>query len=298
MKFNYCLKGLKLLETSKDALLKDMSLFIKTNNMFSSLWLLDNTVHVLCRHATIFSGRDPIVIIANSCSFDYVEFIKKIPLYYDVYCFNLPGRNLNPILKEAHYSNDYCVAHLNTVISLLRITNYTLMCESFGAGLVIESIVSNHLNVNKISNLILINFEPRSIYFWTRIKISILQITTRNCWSSLLFSIFLYSRPYALDRIRAVYNFVSERKTDEFKTVDYTITNDWYDLERDIIYLSEKVRTTLVESSEIGYSNAASLSERGGKDLHVVNVNLLHETASSRTVIDFFENIYSYFTNS
>lgn len=284
MRFNYYLRGLKLLETSKDALLKEVGLFVKTNKLFSSLWFIDNTVHVLCRYATIFSGRNPIVIVANSCSFDYIEFIKKIPLYYDVYCIDLP--------KCQFYAT-----HLNTVLSLLGREKYTLFCESYGAGLIIESLIFNRLSISKISDLVLIDFEPRSIYLWTRVKILILQMTVRNRWSSLLFSAFLYSRPSVLSRIKAIYNFIPEKSnfnSFNYESVNYTTdAHSWYNLERDILHLSKKVKITLLESSQIGYSNAVTLSSKSANDFKVLNLDLLDDTTNKKTIFEFIEKMYA-----
>jgi len=295
MKLNYYLRGLKLLEVSKKALVHDIDTFMQTNKQFSSLWLLDNTVHVLCRHAYIFSGRDPIIIIANSCSFDYVDFIYKIPLWYDVYCIDLPGCTLNRGSSKAdtNNSNEYCSTQLNKIITLLGTEKYTLICETYGAGLIIESLVSKHLNIDKISRLVLINFEPQSIYFWTRMKISMLQIVMRNSWYSLFFAAFLFARPKALNRMKATYNLITKKETDELCIFNYTSSNNWYYLEGDIIHLSDEVETTLVESSQTGYSNAVSLSKRGDNKLKVSNFDLLRDAASKITVDYFLESIYT-----
>ena len=80
MRLGYFLGGVKQIETSKESLLHDIDLFVKeSNRMFCSKWLFNDTVHVLCRYATIFSNQHPIVILANTCSFDYVEFMRNIP---------------------------------------------------------------------------------------------------------------------------------------------------------------------------------------------------------------------------
>ena len=290
-KLRYSLKGVKQLETSKESVLSDINLFVKeSNRVFSSMWLFNDTVHVLCRYATIFSNRSPIVILANTCSFDYVEFMRNIPRIYDVYCIDLPTCGLNPIPISQRVDSGllFCETRLASIIlsfSPSNSTKFTIVGESYGVTLITNAITSNAIKLNRVNELILINLPKLSYgHLSSKFKICFSHFILKSSWAPWLFSAFLYPRKDVLSRIRTAFKFITDKDQPDMASV-------WassFDL-KDLFYLSGKLKITLVEDTVTGSMYASSLRQRSGNAIKSNNytLNPLDTRNSKKSVIEF-----------
>jgi hypothetical protein len=213
MKLGYFVTGTKQMETSRESVLSDIELFVQdSNQMFRSIWLFDDTVHVLCRYATIFSNRNPIVIIANTCSFDYVEFMRNVPKIYDVYCIDLPTCGLNSISQRVDSGLLLCETHLASIILSLSPSSsskFTIVGESYGATLITEAIMSDAIKLNRVEEIILINVSKLSYGCVScKFKNCFSHFVLKSSWAPWLFSAFLYPRKDVLSRIRTAFKFI------------------------------------------------------------------------------------------
>jgi hypothetical protein len=290
-KLRYSLKGVKQLETSKESVLSDIELFVKeSNRMFCSMWLFNDTVHVLCRYATIFSNRSPIVILANTCSFDYVEFMRNIPRIYDVYCIDLPTCGLNPIPISQRVNSGLllCETHLASIILSLSPSNstkFTIVGESYGVTLITKAITSEVIKLNRVNELILINLPRLSHgYLATKFKICFSHFILKSSWAPWLFAAFLYPRNDVLSRIRTAFKFITDKDQPNMASV-------WassFDL-KDLFYLSGKLKITLVEDTITGTRYASSLRQRSGNAIKSNNctLNPLNNNNNKKSVLEF-----------
>jgi len=294
MKLGYFLRGLKQLDTSKESVLKDVEKFVEeSNRMFCSRWLFNDTVHVLCRYATIFADRPPIVIIANSCSFDYIEFMKNVPKIYDVYCVDLPTYGLNPICEQ-ELSDLFCEDHLASLIYALSpsvFTKFTIVCESYGATLITKAIMSGAFKMSKVNELIFVNVSKLSSdYLSIRFKMCFSHFILRNSWAPFLFSAFLYPRKDNLNRITTAFKFINNNFPIDMKST--WMSN--FDF-KNILYLSGKLKISLIEDTVTGCNYARSLQEQSGNAIkfHYCTPNPLDNKASKKSVYEF-TNILNY----
>ena len=294
-KLKYSLRGVKQLETSKESVLRDIELFVKkSNRVFCSLWLFNDTVHVLCRYATIFSGRSPIIILANKCSFDYIEFMMNVPRIYDVYCIDLPTCGLNPTCQRDNKNNSsllFCETHLASIILSLspsHSTKFTIVGESYGVTLITNAIASDAIKLNKVNELILINL-PFNWHLSTKCKICFTHFVLKSSWAPWLFAAYLYPREEVLSRIRTAFQFITD------KDPQPNIKSRWasgFDL-KDLYYLSGKLKITLVEDTVTGANYADSLIQRSGNALKSIHytLNPLDSRNSKKSVIEFINTI-------
>lgn len=289
-KLKYSLKGVKQLGTLKKSVLNDIELFVKeSNRVFCSVWLLNDTVHVLCRYATIFSSRSPIIILANSCSFDYIEFMKNVPKIYDVFCVDLPTYGLNPVYKRDP-SDLFCENHLASVISALSpsvSSKFTIICESYGATLITNAIMSGAFKMSKVNELFLINLSTLSNKYQCipiQFKTCFSHFILRNSWSPFLFSAFLYPRTDSLNRITTVFKFISNNCPLDMRS---TWVSD-FDL-KNILYLSGKLKISLIEYTVSGCNYAKLLREQSGNAIkfHCYTSSPLDNLTSKKSVIEF-----------
>ena len=288
-KLRYSLRGVKQLETSKESVLRDVDLFVKeSNNVFRSMWLFNNTVHVLCRYATIFSNQHPIVILANTCSFDYVEFMRNIPRIYDVYCIDLPTCGLNPISQRVNSSVLFCEAHLASIILSLShssSTKFTIVGESYGVTLITRAITSDAIKLNRVNELILINLPRLSYkYLATKFKICFSHFILKSAWAPWLFSAFLYPRKDVLSRIRMAFKFILDKEQPN-------MASEWasgFDL-KDLFYLSGKLKINLVEDTVTGGRYAKTLRRQSGNAIKFdsYTLNPLDNRNTRKSVVEF-----------
>jgi len=295
-RLGYLLRGLEPLKLSKKSVTNNLELFVKeSNRVFCSLWLLNDTVHVLCRHAVIFSNRCPIIIIADTCSLDYTEFMKKVPKTYDVYCIDLPTCGLNPVVcQNPNFDSKLCCeTHLANIMSLLSpsvSTKFTVIGETYGASLITQSVTSGTIKLNKLNEIILINFLPRfplaqlSINF----KICFSHLILKSCWAPWLFSSFLYPGKDVLSQIRTAFQFITEKDQPDMRSV-------WasgFDLKQ-LLFLSEKIKITLVETTVPRASYATAFTTKSGVALkcNSYTLNPLDERNNSKSVLDFINLI-------
>jgi len=290
-KLRYSLKGVKQLETSKESVLSDIELFVKeSNRVFSSMWLFNDTVHVLCRYATIFSNRSPIVILANTCSFDYVEFMRNIPRIYDVYCIDLPTCGLNPIPISQRVNSGllFCETHLASIILSLSPSNstkFTIVGESYGVTLITKAITSNVIKLNRVNELILINLPRLSYeYLSSKFKICFSHFILKSSWAPWLFAAFLYPRKDVLSRIRTAFKFITDKDQPNMASVWASGFNL-----KDLFYLSGKLKITLVEDTITGTRYASSLRRRSGNAIKSNNyiLNPLDNNNNKKSVLEF-----------
>ena len=290
-KLRYSLKGVKQLETSKESVLSDIELFVKeSNRVFSSMWLFNDTVHVLCRYATIFSNRSPIVILANTCSFDYVEFMRNIPRIYDVYCIDLPMCGLNPIPISQRVNSGllFCETHLASIILSLSPSNstkFTIVGESYGVTLITKAITSNVIKLNRVNELILINLPRLSYeYLSSKFKICFSHFILKSSWAPWLFAAFLYPRKDVLSRIRTAFKFITDKDQPNMASVWASGFNL-----KDLFYLSGKLKITLVEDTITGTRYASSLRRRSGNAIKSNNyiLNPLDNNNNKKSVLEF-----------
>jgi len=289
MKLGYFVTGAKQMETSRESVLSDIELFVQdSNRMFRSVWLFNDTVHVLCRYATIFSNQGPIVIIANTCSFDYVEFMRNVPKIYDVYCIDLPTCGLNSVCHSVDSGLLFCETHLASIILSLSpssSTKFTIVGESYGATLITKAIMSDAIKLNRINELILINLSRLSCgYVSTKFKICFSHFILKSSWAPWLFSAFLYPRKDVLTRIRTAFKFIMNKDQPEMRS-------GWasgFELE-DLFYLSGKLKINLVEDTVTGARYAASLRQRSGNAIkfNPYTLNPLDNKNTRKSVIEF-----------
>lgn len=297
MRLGYFLRGVKQIETSKESLLNDIDLFVKeSNRMFCSKWLFNDTVHVLCRYATIFSNQHPIVIISNTCSFDYVEFMRNIPKTYDVFCIDLPTCGLNPVSQSLESSLLLCETHLASILLSLAPSSsskFTIVGESYGATLITKAVMSDTIKLNKINELILINLSKLTCgCFSTKFKICFSHFVLKSSWAPWLFSAFLYPTKDVLTRIRSAYKFIMDKGQPDMRS-------GWasgFDL-KDLFYLSGKLKINLVEDTVTGARYATTLRRKSGNAIKFdpYTLNPLDGKNTRQSVYEFTKMIDSDF---
>ena len=214
----------KPVDVSRATFIKEMAEYVRSSNGLSSKWVCGRSIHVLCRHATVFSNYPPIVIIhgTGSCSFNYAEFMQSLPNVYDVYCIDLPGWGISEdplfdldVLNRcyAYYSNVIMTAlsEIHTVSN----AKFIFVGHSFGAFILLKSIAIGYIPPNSIKSCTfaclpgLHNQPLKYPYFWGPLFISgFLESIFKQWWSRHLFSAFLYRKKSQLQTLQNMHRFI------------------------------------------------------------------------------------------
>ena len=199
----------KPLDTSRDSFLHEMKDYVSTSKGLTSAWVCNRKVHVLCRHASIFSNYPPIVIIhgTGTCSVNYAEFMLSLPKTHDVYCIDLPGWGISedpPFdLKTAEIGRCYAY-YANIIMASLsdiypaKNARFRFVGHSFGALLLTNAIALGYIPPCKIDNCVLACMP--GLYPLKTPSIGALFISGlaesifKQWWSRHLFSAFLYRK--------------------------------------------------------------------------------------------------------
>jgi len=214
----------KPVDVSRSTFIKEMSKYIRTSpNGLTSVWVCGRTVHVLCRHATVFSNYPPIVIIhgTGSCSFNYAEFMQSLPKVYDVYCIDLPGWGISedPLFDLETCSLNYSYAYYANVFmtALSEIhpdsnAKFMFVGHSMGAFLFLNSI--KYISPDKIASCTLVCMPGLHIltakyhFIGALFKFGFLESIFKQWWSRHLFSAFLYRKKTQLQTLQNMHRFI------------------------------------------------------------------------------------------
>lgn len=201
----------KPLDTSRDSFLHEMKDYVIATKGLTSAWVCNRKVHVLCRHATVFSNYPPIVIIhgTGTCSVNYSEFMQSVPKTHDVYCIDLPGWGVSedpPFdLKTAEVGRCYAY-YANIIMASLsdiypaKNARFRFVGHSFGALLLTKAIALGYIPPYKIDNCVLTCMPGLYLYPLKTPSIGVLFISGlaesifKQWWSRHLFSAFLYRK--------------------------------------------------------------------------------------------------------
>jgi len=212
---------------SRDSFTKQITKYVdSTNGMFSSKWVCNQKIHVLCKVSTTRSALPPIVILhgTGSCSFNFCEFMKTFPETHDVYCIDLPGWGIseNPLfdfdwLKPNEVFKYYGKIITQTLAELGNSfdTKYTLVGHSFGSIILLKSIKLGFIPSSLIEKCILcclpglIPLTSKYAYLWGTIFITgWLESMTKQFWSPYLFRAFLFSDADPLSILKTTYRYI------------------------------------------------------------------------------------------
>lgn len=217
-------------DTSHTGFKKNMSSYLHRecyNDGFTSMRVLGGRVHILCRYSSIFSGDPPIFIIpsVSKCSIDYMNFMKSIPMYRDVFCIDLPGWGISEPLPNVDLCNDSLpcifksyatmIYKVMTEICPIQSQKFTLIGDAFGAYLLTHAFSSGIIPANKINKFILC--EPPGLSKDTLrqpylrgfpMKIGLLNVLTNLSWLKHLCSAFLCKRALTLETILFLRHFI------------------------------------------------------------------------------------------
>lgn len=222
--------------TSRKAYVKHMSDYLRRECLgdgFTSEWVLrgsTNSVHVLCRYSTIFSGEPPIFIIpsGNKCALDYMEFIKTIPKYHDVFCIDLPGWGTSEPLQNVDLCNDELPLIFKSYATMLHKTmteicpirgqTFTLIGDAFGAYLLVQALSSGIIPPHIVRKCILCELPGisadtlRQPYLrGIAIKIGLLNVLNNSWFFKRLCCAFLYERTVTPSVLSLLRNFIPNK---------------------------------------------------------------------------------------
>ena len=218
--------GIKPLDISRASFIKEMQTYVSASKGLTSEWVCGQKVHLLCRHATIFSNYPPIVIIhgTGSGSLYYAEFMQTFPKVYDVYCIDLPGWgisedppfDLNAIALERCYAyyGHIIMSALNEIYPAKN-AKFVFLGHSFGSFILIKSISCNYIPSHQIKKCVLTcvpglhKETSKYAYLWGSLFISgIAESIFKQWWSSHLFSVFLFRRELQLRTLQVMHSFI------------------------------------------------------------------------------------------
>ena len=217
--------GINPVDVSRESFIKEMTNYLPTNGL-SSAWVCGRKVHVLCRHATIFSNYPPIVIIhgTGSCSFNYCEFMQSFPKVYDVYCIDLPGWGISedPPYELGSVGLDRCYAYYaNIIMTALsdiypsKNASFVFVGHSFGSWILTKCIAEEYIPPAKIQRCILVcapvfhKEVSKCQYLWGTVFITgILESIFKTWWARHLFSAFLYRKKTQLLTLQNMHRFI------------------------------------------------------------------------------------------
>ncbi len=220
-------------DTSHAGFKKNMSSYLRRECLrdgFTSTWVLEESVHVLCRYSSVFSGEPPIFIIpsVSKCSIDYMNFMKSIPKYRDVFCIDLPGWGISEPLANVDLRNDALpdifksyatmIYKAMTEICSIRSQLFTLIGDAFGAYLLTHAFSCGIIPANKINKFILC--EPPGLSKNTLrqpylrgipIKIGLLNALSNSWFSQHICAAFLCKRAVTLDTLLFLRHFIPNK---------------------------------------------------------------------------------------
>ena len=207
--------GIKPIEISKESFVAEIKTYASSNieKGIISVTVCNNTIHMLCRHATVFSNYPPVVIINEGGSFNYVEFMESFPKIYDVYCIDLPGMGISSDpafhlekVKLENYYAYYAQLIMNALYAVYPAKNarFTFIGDSFGALLMLKTISSGFIPYQKIHKFIMVPYQQQNNCF-SFFERWCIQTFTFKQW---LFSPFLYRKKTQLETIQQMQKFL------------------------------------------------------------------------------------------
>ena len=223
------------MDVSRASFIREISSYIDTTNKnVSSRWVCNRTVHVLCRHATIFSGFPPIVFIhgTGSCSFHFADIMEKFPKTYDVYCIDLPGWGISedpPFDLETMEQSDVFAYYGETIVSAMKEVymaadpKYIFVGHSFGSLILLKSIHMGNIPRDIIHKCVLtslpglVPLTSRYPYVWgTIFMMGWLESIFKQSWSPYLFRAFLFRGSSELQTLQTMHRFIPNIKGYQF----------------------------------------------------------------------------------
>lgn len=215
---------IKPLDVSRESFIKEMKTPIA--NGLTSRWTCDNKVHVLCRHATVFSNYPPVVIIHGtaSCSFNYSEFMESFPTTHDVYCIDMPGWGISedPPFDLGTTLLERCYSYYGNIIMTalsevypVKDARFVFVGHSLGAFILTKTIACESIPSNAIHKCVLVcpagldKQVSKYAYFWGSLFITgIMESSFKQWWSKHLFSAFLYRKKTQLQTLKNMHRFI------------------------------------------------------------------------------------------
>lgn len=233
----------KPVDVSRLTFIKEMAEYTRASDGLTSMWACNKTIHVLCRHATIFSNYPPIVIIhgSGSSSFNYAEFMQSIPKVYDVYCIDLPGWgisedphiDLESDALEQSYAY-YAKTIMNTLSEIYPVpyARFMFVGHSFGAFILLKSIALRYIPSYKIESCTLScmpglhTLTSKYYFIGTLFRFGFLESIFKQWWSRHLFSAFLYRKKTQLQTLQNMHRFIPNGTG--YKLIGKQITFKWF----------------------------------------------------------------------
>lgn len=269
-KLYYCLTRKKQIDTSRVSFINELTYFVNHSGDLKSRWIFES-IHVLERPSTIFGGKSPVFIIhgTGSGSVNFIQFMRSIPKYYDVYCIDLPGWGVsnNPELNENLYTDtntDLLIYYSKMIYDVMmeihpyKDSKFILLGHSFGSFLLSLALIQEIIPSKKIEKCILAalpGLSPnisRYPYLWgTLFKTSILETTFKKWWAPHLFCAFLYPRPSSISKLILMQRFIPYGEGFKFasKHIQYRglLPPVWTTLTYDsLLTISNKINIVLV----------------------------------------------------
>lgn len=221
------------MDVSRVSFIREISSYIATNKRVSSRWACNGKVHVLCRHATVFSGFPPIVFIhgTGSCSFNFVEIMEKFPKTHDVYCIDLPGWGISedpPFNLATAEQSDIFAYYGKTIVSAMEELyiaadpKYIFVGHSFGSLILLKSIHLGCIPRDIIHKCVLTSLPglvplTSKYRFWgTFFIMGWLESIFKQYWSPYLFRAFLFRKSSELKTLQTMYKFIPNGKGYQF----------------------------------------------------------------------------------
>jgi len=227
------------IDVSRLSFIREISTYIDTTNKrVRSRWACNGTIHVLCRHATVFSGFPPIVFIhgTGSCSFNFVEIMEKFPKTYDVYCIDLPGWGISedpPFDLATAEQSDVFAYYGKTIVSAMKEVyiaadpKYIFVGHSFGSLILLKSIHLGYIPRDIIHKCVLTSlpglvpltskYTCKYPYLWgIFFRMGWLESIFKQSWSPYLFRAFLFRKSSELTTLQRMYLFIPNGKGYQF----------------------------------------------------------------------------------
>jgi pimeloyl-ACP methyl ester carboxylesterase len=263
-----CISKNKPIDVSRETFIDEIADYVSTSKVLTSTWTCNGMVHVLCRHATVFSGYPPIVIIhgTKSCSLDYAEFMQSLPRVYDVYCIDLPGWGISedPYFNLADNSLRQCCEYYGAIImtALSEIypaknAKFMFVGHSFGAFLLVKTIANGYIPRSKIESCTLAC--PSGLDTTTNQIMGALfsfgfqESIFKQWWSQHLFSAFLYRKKTQLQTLQNMCQYIQNgngyklvKKQFVFRYL-WWFRVEWVNLiQTQLLYISSSISVKLV----------------------------------------------------
>jgi len=307
-KLIYRFTRFKQFDTSRKAYIKNTTDYFKDGSL-TSVWVLENKIHVLCRYSTIFAVEPPIFIIHGPnarCSLDYTKFMMTIPKHRDVFCIDLPGWGISEPLSVNLDNDELCTIYnsyatiiYKTMIGLCPISGqkFVLIGDSFGACLLTHAITSGIIPEDKIHKCILCGMPGlsrntfRHPYLKSiQIKIGVIDALFNSWWVSHLCCALLVNKRLNLTTLWLLQKFIPDKQG--HKLVDRNIkwNGRWLHVMKfPLNIVAYNVSIILVNGAHdmvVNNTHAQKICEESGNNIKYVELMTGH---------DVFDNEYEFY---